>query len=172
MNIFEKVDAAFKALQNAEGKTEFAPPVSNEDIERLNNILDAAKLPHLPVDFMYLLRKFGGCKGPYFEIYGLCGLHGTGNLDDLFLLDDSLYLNRGIDDDEPKGLLLGCMPRKYTFDLEYKLVYKDGAYHHVEDDRGVMNYFQGLDNIGDFIIKEIKAAMADKRRRDVEKWSD
>jgi len=174
VDVFKKVDLAIEALKNAEEKTGFAPPASNEDLARFNALLEEAKLPQIPVDFMYLLSKFGACQGPYVEIYGLKGLDGAQKPDDVLSIEYSLALNtaQNDDDDDPKALLLGRIPAYPPPGLSYDLVYKNGAYHHVEDDRGVLTYFQGPDNIGDFILKEMKTAKADKQRKEVEKWSD
>jgi hypothetical protein len=168
LNVFEKVDLAIKTLQSAEEKTTFAPPASNEELARLNALLTEAKLPELPVDFMYLLRKCGACEGRYFNIYGTEGLQGAGKPDDVLMIDYSIDLNRDEDDDDddPKGLCLGDMPGLQPFRLRYQLVYKNGIYYHLEDDRGALAYFNGPDNIGDFIMKEIEAEDKNKRQAD------
>ncbi|MDP2206958.1 MAG: hypothetical protein Q8K65_11700 [Alphaproteobacteria bacterium] len=169
MNVFEKVDLAIKTLQNAEEKTTFAPPASNEELARLNALLAEAKLPELPADFMYLLSKCGACKGPYFNIYGTEGLQGAGKPDDVLMIAYSIDINRDEDDDDPKGLDLGDIPGLQPYGMRYQLAYKNGVYHHLEDDRGVLSYFNGPDNIGDFIMKEIKSAEAGRLRAEVEK---
>ncbi|HRI77539.1 MAG TPA: hypothetical protein PLX33_11215 [Alphaproteobacteria bacterium] len=169
MTVFEKVDLAIKALQNAEEKTSFAPPASREELARLNALLAEAKLPELPVDFMYLLSRCGSCEGRYFNIYGTQGLQGAAKPDDVLMIDYSIDINREEDDDDPKGLYLGDIPGLMPYGIHYKLVYKNGLYYHLEDDRGVLSYFNGPDNIGDFIMKEIKTAEAGRRRAEVEK---
>jgi hypothetical protein len=166
LNVFEKVDLAIKTLQNAEEKTTFAPPASNEELARLNALLAEAKLPELPVDFMYLLSKCGACEGRYFNIYGTAGLQGASQPDDVLMIAYSIDINRDEDDDDPKGLYLGDMPGLQPFRLRYQLVYKNGVYHHLEDDRGVLAYFNGPDNIGDFIMKEIRTEDKNRRQAD------
>lgn len=166
LNVFEKIDLAIKTLQNAEEKTTFAPPASNEELARLNALLAEAKLSELPADFMYLLSKCGACEGRYFNIYGTQGLQSAGKPDDVLMIDYSIDLNRDEDDDDPKGLYLGDMPGLQPYGIHYKLVYKNGIYHHLEDDRGVLSYFNGPDNIGDFIMKEIRTEDKNKRQTD------
>jgi len=162
LDALDKIDLAFETLKNAAHKTEFAPPALQADIARLNALLEKAKLPPLPVDFMYLLRKFSACKGPYFEIYGLKGLAEAQKPEDVYLIDLSLDLNHDADEDDPKGLVLGHMPGHPLRGLRYDLVYKNNAYYHVEDDRGVLTYFEGPAYIGDFILKELKTLEAAK----------
>lgn len=94
-------------MKNAVEKTDIAAPLTNEDLECANQWLDQAGLPPLPEDFMYLLRKGRAYKGPYFEIYGVEGMHTAKTHDDIPPIGQSLDLNRHEDDDEPKGLMLG-----------------------------------------------------------------
>lgn len=173
MDVFEKVDLAIKALQNAEEKTVFAPPASSADISRFNDLLTAAQLPPLPLDFMYLLSKFGACDGPYFKTNLLDGLHGAREPQDVPAIEYALELNREEDDEEEKTLPLGDLPRLHVYSLTYELFFKNGNYYHVENERGhTLHYFIGPDNIGDFIIKEIKNAEAGRQKRAVENLSE
>ena len=150
-------------MKNAAEKTEIAAPMSNEDLERANQILTEAGLPPLPEDFMYLLRKGSAYKGPYFDIYGMEGMHTAKSHDGIALVGASLDLNRHEDDDDPKGLMLGFLDSARMI-----IVYKNGKYHSVEDDRGVYSFFESTDSLGDFIINEIR--VADKKKE--KKWSD
>lgn len=173
MDVFEKVDLAIKALQNAEEKTVFAPPASSADISRFNDLLAAAKLPQLPLDFMYLLSKFGACDGPYFKINLLDGLHGAREPQDVPAIEYAIALNSGEEDEAERALPLGDIPGLHLYGLTYQLFFKGGNYYHVENERGhTLHYFIGPDNIGDFIIKEIKNAEAGRQKIAVEKLSE
>jgi hypothetical protein len=170
LDVFEKVDLAIKALQNAEEKTVFAPPASRTDLLLFNDLLAEAQLPQLPLDFMYLLSKFSACKGPYFNIDVLDGLEGAQKPEDVYSIDYATELNQDENDIEDKVLPLGVMPSADPFGISYMLFYKDGHYYHVENERGhTLHYFIGPDNIGDFILKELKTAATARQSREVEK---
>lgn len=170
MDAFKKVDLAVDALKNAAEKTVFGPVVPDEALARFNKMLEDVRRPPLPLDFMYLLHAFGPCTGPYVEIYGLEKLIEAQGPPDIWALAYALEVDE--DDEEPKLLWLGRLPPQPPPGMGYDLAYKDGAYYHVEDDRGVLTYFRGADNIGDFILNEIKTAKAARSRKEVEKWSD
>lgn len=170
MDVFEKVDQAIKALHNAREQTVFAPPATPDDLRRFNDLLAEAQLPPLPADFMYLLSKFGGCTGAYFRIDVLDGLQGAQKPQDVDSIDYAIWLNRDEPDIEDKVLPLGVMPSPTPRGINYLLFYKNGHYYHVEDEHGIdWHYFIGPDNIGDFILKELKTADAARQRHAVEK---
>ncbi len=177
MNLFEKIDLAIEALKKAPQKSTLSPRVSNEDLEKMNNLLSEAQLPQMPLDVMYFLSKVGACNGPYCDIYGAEGLQGATDPEDITVIGASADINRDEDDDEPQGLVIGCIREAGL--LPHYIVYKNEQYYQVEDERGTYTYFMEQGNLGDVIIRAIENAEKRKAqrdmaqaRKDVEKWSE
>ncbi len=166
MNLFEKVDLAIEALKNAPQKSSLSPRVSNEDLEKMNNLLSEAQLPQMPLDVMYFLSKVGACKGPYCNIYGIEDMHGATSPEDITVIGASYDINHKELDEDRHGLVIGCIREPGT--LPHYIFYNNEQYYLVEDERGTYTHFMEQGNLGDVIIRAIKHGEDRKRRREME----